>query len=241
MLRLVGAGVGAAEIAHRTGIPRTTVLRWISGGTPRFEDPEATTCHACGHAAHNGVDGAAYSYLLGLYLGDGHLASFPRTRCLRIYLDARYPAIVGSCADAVARVLPCNRVAIHHKSGCAVVQCYSRQWACLLPQHGPGKKHERTIVLADWQRRLTHANPRELVRGLIHSDGCRSANTVVRNGRAYQYPRYGFSNRSEDIKRIFCEHLDLLGIAWRRAGSQTISIARREAVAALDEFVGPKR
>jgi hypothetical protein len=32
----------------------------------------------------------------------------------------------------------------------------------------------------------------------------------------------------------------LLGIASRRAGSFTISIARREAVARLDEFVGPK-
>jgi hypothetical protein len=54
------------------------------------------------------------------------------------------------------------------------------------------------------------------------------------------YPRYQFSNRSDDIKAMFCEHLDLLGIAWRRARARNISIARREAVAALDEFVGPK-
>ena len=46
---------------------------------------------------------------------------------------------------------------------------------------------------------------------------------------------------SADIKTIFCEHLDLLGIAWRRASHRNISIARREAVALLDEFVGPKR
>jgi hypothetical protein len=50
-----------------------------------------------------------------------------------------------------------------------------------------------------------------------------------------------FTNRSDDIKAILCEHLDLLGIAWRRASDRNISIARREAVAALDEFVGPKR
>jgi hypothetical protein len=65
------------------------------------------------------------------------------------------------------------------------------------------------------------------------------------HGRAARPPvrlsRYSFSNRSEDIKGILCEHLDLLGIAWRRAGDQNISIARREAVAALDAFVGPKR
>jgi hypothetical protein len=135
-----------------------------------------------------------------------------------IYLDAHYPGIVA-----------------------AIVQCYSRQWGCLLPQHGPGHKHDREIVLAAWQRRITSAHPRELVRGLIHSDGSRFDNTVVRRGRRYVYPSYSFSNRSEDIKAILCEHLDLLGIAWRRAGDRQISIARREAVAALDAFVGPKR
>jgi hypothetical protein len=241
VLRLASDGLGAGAIARRTGIPRTTVLRWIAGSPPRFDDPQAATCAVCGHAAHDGVDKAAYSYLLGLYLGDGHLASFPRTRCLRIYLDARYPEIVRGCVDAIARLVPRNRVAVHRKPGCAVVQCYSRQWTCLLPQHGPGKKHERDITLTAWQRGITRACPRELVRGLIHSDGCRFENPVVRNGRRYVYPRYAFSNRSEHIKGIFCEHLDLLGIAWRRAGDQTISIARREAVAALDEFVGPKR
>ena len=35
--------------------------------------------------------------------------------------------------------------------------------------------------------------------------------------------------------------LDLLGIAWRQSNPRNISIARREAVAALGEFVGPKR
>lgn len=59
--------------------------------------------------------------------------------------------------------------------------------------------------------------------------------------RRHAYTRYSFSNRSEDIKAILCDHLDLLGIAWRRASDVNISIARREAVAALDEFVGPKR
>jgi hypothetical protein len=64
----------------------------------------------------------------------------------------------------------------------------------------------------------------------------------VRHGeRVYSYPRYLFTNVSADIKRLCCEHLDLLGIAWRPVGVKNISIARREAVAALDAFVGPKR
>ena len=34
--------------------------------------------------------------------------------------------------------------------------------------------------------------------------------------------------------------LDQLGIAWRLPKHNTVSVARREAVAALDEFIGPK-
>ena len=64
---------------------------------------------------------------------------------------------------------------------------------------------------------------------------------MVAGGRSYAYPTYAFTNESPDIRRIFCDHLDLLGIPWRPAGRRDISIARREAVAALDVFVGPKR
>ena len=102
-------------------------------------------------------------------------------------------------------------------------------------------KHERRIALAPSQRAITREHPKLFIRGLLHSDGCRFMNTVRRGDRVYAYPRYQFTNRSEDIKTILCEHLDLLGIAWRRASSRNISIARREAVVALDEFVVPKR
>jgi hypothetical protein len=133
--RLATEGLGRNEIARRAGIPRSTVGRWLHDGGPEIRSPEFAA-----------LDAPAYCHLLGLYLGDGHVASFPRTFCLRIYLDRRYA-----------------------------------------------------------------------------------------------YTRYSFSKRSNDIKAILCAHLDLLGIAWRRAGDVNISIARREAVAALDAFVGPKR
>lgn len=41
----------------------------------------------------------------------------------------------------------------------------------LFPQHEPGKKHERSIVLADWQQQLVELNSEHLVKGLIESDG----------------------------------------------------------------------
>jgi hypothetical protein len=121
------------------------------------------------------------------------------------------------------------------------VSSYSGWWPELLPQHGPGRKHERSIALTDWQRAITHAHPERLIRGLIHSDGCRFVNRVRHGDKVYAYPRYMFSNRSRDIHAIFGDHLDLLGISWCWSNAHTISIARREAVARLNGFVGPKR
>jgi hypothetical protein len=67
-----------------------------------------------------------------------------------------------------------------------------------------------------------------------------SPNTIRHPKKTYSYPRYNFTNRSDDIRGIFCDACDLLGIEWRVMNSWDISIARREAVARLDEFVGPK-
>jgi hypothetical protein len=53
--------------------------------------------------------------------------------------------------------------------------------------------------------------------------------------------RYEFSNRSDDIKRIFCEACDALGVQWRVMNRDSISVARRASVERLDEFIGPKR
>jgi hypothetical protein len=63
----------------------------------------------------------------------------------------------------------------------------------------------------------------------------------VRHGETtYHYPRYNFTNRSDDIKRIFCDACDLLGVEWRVMNRWNISVARRASVALLDEFIGPK-
>jgi hypothetical protein len=130
-------------------------------------------------------------------------------------------------------------------AACVTVESTTRHWLCLFPQHGPGMKHTRAIVLESWQLEMVHADPRPLIRGLIHSDGCRVTNWTERRvggtTKRYTYPRYFFTNASDDIRRIFTDALDLLGIAWRQSNPRNISIARREAVAALDEFVGPKR
>jgi hypothetical protein len=99
----------------------------------------------------------------------------------------------------------------------------------------------RPIILEGWQRKICDRYPDRLLRGLIHSDGCRSINVIRHPKRTYRYPRYEFSNRSDDIREIFGEYCDCLGIEWRPMNRWVISVARRESVAKLDRLVGPKR
>jgi hypothetical protein len=72
----------------------------------------------------------------------------------------------------------------------------------VLPQHGPGRKHERPIVLTAWQRELVAAHP-----------WC----------------------------HLLGETLTRVGVQWRFNRPNSVSIARRASVAALEAQVGPKR
>jgi hypothetical protein len=110
----------------------------------------------------------------------------------------------------------------------------------LFPQHGRGRKHQRRIVLADWQAQITAQEPEAFVRGLMHSDGSRFVANQRVGATTYRYVRYGFTNRSADIKKILCRHLDQLEIGWTRPNDMLIAIDRRAEVAKLDAFIGPK-
>jgi hypothetical protein len=152
-------------------------------------------------------------------------------------LDARYPEIASECERAIQAVMPKNRVGRVRLDGWHELFAYSKSWPCLFPQHGPGKKHERPIALTEWQRRLVTRWPSLLLRGLIHSDGCRFQNT----GRNWSHPRYSFDNLSPGIRTIFCDACDLMGLHWTTSGAHTVYVSRKADVATLDRFVGPKR
>ena len=64
---------------------------------------------------------------------------------------------------------------------------------------------------------------------------------MVASDRGVPSVRYHFSNRSEDIKTLFCEALDRLEIPWTRPSERDIAIYKKAATAKLDEIVGPKR
>ena len=114
-----------------------------------------------------------------------------------------------------------------------------KQWACYFPQHGPGRKHKRKIELVPWQEEIVDAEPGPFLRGLIHSDGWRGVNRVRSKGKDYEYPRYQL-NRSDDIRKLFTDACDRLGVRWRPWTRYHMSVAHRDSVAILDTFVGPK-
>lgn len=146
---------------------------------PRRGTHRPGSCNVCG-GLHDiaGVEDT-YVYLLGLYLGDGHISPFPRgVFRLRITLDTKYPGIVNSAAQAMDTISG-RRASITQRcrEKCVDVISYWKSWPRLVPQHGPGHKHERTIELTDWQRPLAERHAWQLLRGLIHADGCRFINT----------------------------------------------------------------
>ena len=90
-------------------------------------------------------------------------------------------------------------------------------------------------MLEPWQREIVEAFPREFLRGLLHSDGCRTVNrftTRLPSGREaeYAYPRWFFSNRSADIRALFCASCDRLGIRWTQSNPRNISVTHRAGV-----------
>lgn len=192
-------------------------------------------------------DPSAYAYLLGMYLGDGYLAFTGRCWQLVVSLDGAYPGIVEECAAAIRASLPDVSAHVRTVRGTNTIRVDSgsQRWPMLFPQHGPGRKHERPIVLADWQLTIVGEHTGSFIRGLIHSDGCRSINrfrTALPSGRIaeYAYPRYFFSNASADIRTLFCIACDHLGIRWTQSNARNISISHRPSVALLDTLVGPK-
>jgi len=241
---LLEDGVSGRETSELTGVPFGTVARWRRGLTRSFgqavprerDDPWRPD------------DGWSYAYLLGIYLGDGCVHPVGHAWFLTVSLDGAYPGIVAEVAATITTVTGGRKVVVTpvRESRCEQVRCAWKRWPAALPQHGPGRKHEREIALTEWQQEVVDAHPEQFLRGLIHSDGCRTVNrftTRLPSGRVaeYAYPRYFFSNESADIRALFCATCDRLGIRWTQSNRRNVSVSHRDSVARLDAFVGPKR
>jgi hypothetical protein len=250
VLSLVDQGLSLNAISKRTGVSRASIRSWQLRPEPLpCLSAQTEACFRCAPAPAPPPDSVAYAYLLGLYLGDGCISPQGRKGYnLRIFCADAWPGLITLCRDAVRAVRPSGGVWTTQRQGCVEVGSYDRHWPCLFPQHGPGKKHERRIVLDEWQQVIVDARPWEFIRGLVHSDGCRITNWTERTAggirKRYEYPRYFFTNRSTDVLGLYCAALDLVGVEWKSCNQsrsvQNISVARKASVALMDAHIGPK-
>jgi intein-encoded DNA endonuclease-like protein len=180
-----------------------------------------------------------YAYVLGLYLGDGDISKVNYTYRIRIVQDSKYPNILRSIEESLQQLLPNNKVQCkkHYLFNSHILSAYSQHIPEMFPQHGLGRKHTRKIELEDWQQTIVDEFPIEFLRGLYHSDGSRS---VVRNkGSKRSYVWYQFAQKSLDIRKLYTDTLDKLGIAWTQQHRNT-SVYRKVHTEFLDQVLGPK-
>ncbi len=233
-LELIGRGLNDCEVARRLGIPRRTIRDWRT-----LPVREVETCWRCWRTSSPVRFSAAdYTELLGLYLGDGHINEMARAQRLRLMLDAKYPVIVSDAAALIQRVVSSNKVGRQtpHEGRMVTLHAYHQHWTCLFPQHGPGKKHNRPIVLEPWQQTLVDQAPWPFLRGCIRSDGC----VYINRTGPYAYESYEFANHSSDLLDLFAATCDFVGVAYRRY-ARSIRIYRRASVALMLEHVGRER
>ena len=232
---LLAMGMDVSAVSRTLGINRATVRAWRN-------HPEQMGRHECPQCDGVDLDPSSYASLLGFYLGDGCISAAARYHFLRVSCDATMPGIVAEVDSAILGVRPGGT--IHHVrgTGVTVVQSAWKHWPCLIPQDGDGPKFRRSMELLDWQSSIVERHPAKFLRGLFHSDGCRVINTVraPRTGKAYSYPRWQFSNRSEEIHALCQWALELVDIPWKRSNRWTTSVSKRDAVSKLDELIGLK-
>jgi hypothetical protein len=116
VLQLVREGFNDCEIARTTGIPRSTVREWRHGVNfrlPRLPSAQGSTrvgIVECvdGHVSSR-LPSGPYSYLLGVYLGDGCISAGRRAVWkLRVTMDSSYPGIIRECRAAMEEWSPAS-------------------------------------------------------------------------------------------------------------------------------------
>ena len=184
-----------------------------------------------------------YSYILGMYLGDGHIiqAKNKRSYKLTLFNNSFQDKVINLCENSLNYIFPSNRVNVYKVPTCNLIKVYvyNKMIPNVFPQHDFGKNHDRPIKLLDWQ--LKYLNTSKMLAGLFHSDGT----FYTYNG----YYFYSFTNCSLDILDICKMCLDDQDIRYtftsKKASkivtqSYLIKVYRQKEVMKLYNIVGEK-
>ena len=251
------AGKSKLAVAKHFNLSYNTVRSWWNKEARVAQSAEAEDLKSskCGFESHLGYH---YSYLLGLYLGDGYInLQNPKYNVyrLRITCDSKYPNLIQDVRATLTAVFNNKTNIVKHKDAvCCDVYTYSQQIPAMFPQHGVGHKHSRHIILENWQKQIITKNPKPFIKGLIQTDGCRYVQTIKLKNGLKQYTKYNFTNTSTDIINIFKWACDLIGLHYTvhsrptvgptgeftGTTRTTITFNKTEDVKLLDTFIGYK-
>jgi hypothetical protein len=217
VLRLFEEGKNKCEISRITGIHRATLRKWI------FDHQKGIVKFAYQHNPEEYLNEflqseerrKAYSFVLGLYLCDGHISQYKthRAACIRMINDFKYPKNTSEWSDNLQILFPENKVNTRKlKINAIEVKTYNKKLSILFPQIGKGAKHKRKLTFTDWQMDILKQYPKEFIRACIQSDG--SIYNAKSKGRIYK--RYNFTNASEDIIDLFLYSLKGVGIETKK-------------------------
>lgn len=242
-------GKNNSEISRITGISRRTVSDIVND---RFTKMTGKIGEPFNPIKFTEEQQKAYSYILGQYLGDGHIVLTKKNVYrLMITSDIKYPNIIQEVKDKLSIILPNNSTSLAFRKSNGIINCvnvkvYSKQLKDIFPQHGEGPKHLRPIKLESWQQDIVNKFPKDFLRGLIHSDGSRY---VAKQGK-YEQIRYCFTNASTDIIALYCAALERIGITYSlskkairdkmKHHSYNVFVQRKTYVEFLESFIGPK-
>ena len=215
------------QAAQKLSIPRGTIKDYYKkfslGVYPNWqqgEDSKSSDESPCGFESHRAYH---YSYLLGLYLGDGCISKSKDLKNgdsvykFRLFQDEKYPNLIEKHIKSIKELFPANKINKIKKTGCWEIYFYNKNLVEYFPQHGKGSKHKRDIKLKDWQKNIIQNNPAQFLSGLYESDGCWFEIIIKEK---YKYSFIDFSNKSEDIHLLYQWSCSLLGVETRRHGKE---------------------
>ena len=140
-LLLSGLDVLDRENAQICGVSIRAIRHWRYGTRRVPWAPGKQREPRCPRCDGRALDERAYAYLLGLYLGGGHITRSRRDGyALSLTCCDGWPGLIDAAKTAMAAVMPASSVYRVQRVGCTEVKSMSRHWPCLFPQHGPGRK-----------------------------------------------------------------------------------------------------
>lgn len=241
-IRLFSFGYKIVEVSKLTGINRSTLSNWIvrNGRIKKQIDTDIPLNYLMSFKdGFTEQDKKDYSYLLGLYLGDGCIYKLKRTEKITITLDKKYEKLNEYTINIFSRFFNKDSYifdrSLHNRGNAIDVIHHSSHLSLIFPQHGIGKKHNRDVSLKSWQESII--DDISLVKGLIMSDG-----TYYLDNQT-NIKKYSFSNKSKDIIDLMKGLLIKLNIDFKlynKVSKYELVIHSKNQAEKLHNIIGDK-